>query len=76
MKESSKTTKGMRDSYKGEYNARHGRGVLRYINGDVYEGEFKGNKRNGRGIMRFASGGLYKGEFQDEYPLYAVKKPR
>ena len=41
--------------YLGEYNAAgefEGRGVMRYANGDVYEGEYKAGEKEGRGVYR------------------------
>ena len=45
--------------YLGEYNAAgefEGRGVMRYANGDVYDGEWKAGEKEGRGVFRFADG--------------------
>ena len=53
--------------YLGEYNAAgefEGRGVMRYANGDVYEGEYKAGKKEGRGVYRFAEGDVYDGEWK------------
>jgi hypothetical protein len=33
-----------------------GRGIYRYANGDVYEGEYKANKKDGQGTYLYASG--------------------
>ena len=39
-----------------------GAGVLKYANGDVYEGEYKDNKMHGRGVRNEAGcGGGKKG---------------
>jgi hypothetical protein len=48
----------------------HGRGVVNYSNGDVYEGEFKNGLRHGRGILKCVDGlefdGYWKeGKFQN-----------
>ena len=43
-------------------------GVLRYGNGDRYEGEFVQMKPGGAGTMRFASGAHYSGHWQDGRP--------
>ena len=40
---------------------RNGRGILRFADGNVYEGEFKDGLYNGRGIMRFANGDALDG---------------
>jgi len=57
--------------YEGEYNAageREGRGVMRFANGNVYDGEWKAGKREGRGVMRFADGEVYDGEWKAGLP--------
>ena len=54
--------------YTGEKNAAgkmHGRGVYRYADGSVYEGDFKDGKKHGRGVYRSASGNLYEGDYKD-----------
>ena len=53
------------EGYDGERNAagqRHGRGVYRYADGDVYEGDYKDNKKHGRGVFRYTSGDVYEGD--------------
>jgi len=40
---------------------KHGIGVYKSKNGDVYEGEYRLNKRDGYGIKKWASGCSYKG---------------
>ena len=49
--------------YRGEIdpdnNKRHGKGVIVYKNGRVYEGEWLNDKRQGRGFERFANGNTY-----------------
>ena len=53
--------------YEGEYNAageREGRGVMRYADGNFYDGEWKAGLFEGRGVMRFASGNVYDGEYK------------
>ncbi|AAZ12118.1 hypothetical protein, conserved [Trypanosoma brucei brucei TREU927] len=52
--------------YEGDFHHtyhRHGRGILRYANGDVYKGEFNSNSRHGRGRLECASGEVYDGEW-------------
>ena len=54
--------------YEGERNAageREGRGVERYADGDVYDGEWKAGEREGRGVYRWADGRVYEGECED-----------
>ena len=46
----------------GQY---HGRGVYRYADGNVYEGEWKDDKMHGRGVFRYADGDVYEGEWED-----------
>ena len=51
--------------YKGEVNAGnlpHGKGFIRWQNGDEYEGDFRNNTVTGKGIYRYANGGVYQGE--------------
>ncbi len=40
---------------------KHGQGVFRYGNGNVYTGQFRNNDREGRGHLKFASGDEYEG---------------
>merc|ERR1719424_2381538 len=76
----------MKREYEGEYNAageREGRGVERYADGNVYDGEWKADKkeglgvfrlasaageREGRGVVRYASGNVYEGEWKAGLP--------
>nr|CCC91223.1 conserved hypothetical protein [Trypanosoma congolense IL3000] len=58
--------------YTGDFHPvyqRHGRGVLLYMNGDVYEGEFNTNCRHGRGCFKSSGGAeVYEGEWlRDEW---------
>ena len=41
-----------------------GKGVLRYANGDVYEGEFHGNVPHGTGKYTYADGEVCDGQFE------------
>ena len=45
---------------------RQGEGKFSYVNGTVYEGEFKNNKANGYGFMTWLYGKRYEGEFKDD----------
>ena len=57
------------EAYDGERNAAgqmHGRGVYRFANGDVYEGDFKDDNMHGRGVYRCADGNVYEGDFKDD----------
>jgi ankyrin repeat protein len=44
--------------YEGSYKDGkiHGKGIIRYPNGDLYEGHFKDGKKYGKGAMRYADG--------------------
>ena len=48
----------------------HGRGLVKYCNMDVYEGDFKRNSRHGEGSCIYANGECFKGRwFEDEMLL-------
>lgn len=42
---------------------KHGYGIYKYSNGDVYEGEWVEDEQQGNGILRFADGSVYEGNF-------------
>ena len=44
---------------------KHGYGIFRWADGDVYFGEWKKNKREGHGYMRYVDGGEYCGEWKN-----------
>jgi len=53
--------------YEGERNAageKEGRGTYRFADGNVYEGEWKGDKKEGNGTHRYADGDVYHGEWK------------
>ena len=54
--------------YRGEIDQndsmRHGRGVMIYSSGRVYEGTWLHDKRDGSGYERFANGNQYIGEYK------------
>ncbi len=54
--------------YRGEIDdfSPCGNGVMKYPNGDVYEGDWKDGLRDGSGVLRLADGGCYEGEFSDD----------
>ena len=57
------------EGYDGERNAAgqmHGRGVYRYADGSVYEGDFKDGKKHGLGMDRYADGAVYEGDWKDD----------
>lgn len=42
---------------------KHGHGVERFANGDLYEGDYINGKPDGKGEYRWSDGSYYKGEF-------------
>jgi hypothetical protein len=46
------------------------KGTIKYKNGDIYEGEFKGNKKDGQGSMRYAPKELTPNE--QTLPVYLL----
>ena len=60
------------ETYDGEFylDVFHGKGIFRYKNGDVYEGDWTGGKRNGFGKLTAADGKVkYQGEWKDNHPI-------
>ena len=52
--------------YRGEINKkrkRHGKGVIVYDTGRIYEGDWGADKREGRGFELFSNGNTYQGEY-------------
>jgi hypothetical protein len=53
--------------YRGEIDPRtmnmHGKGVLEYAGGGVYEGEFKQDQPNGTGVLKYPDGEVRQGTF-------------
>jgi len=53
--------------YRGEIDPRtklmHGKGVIEYADGSVYEGEFSQDQLQGLGVMKYASGEIRRGTF-------------
>ena len=39
--------------------------MIKYINGDIYQGDIKNDLKDGYGIMKYGNGFLYKGEWKD-----------
>ena len=56
----------MIENFKG--GQREGRGVLKYPDGSVYDGEFQGGLPEGRGFLRYPNGLVYDGEFHGGLP--------
>jgi hypothetical protein len=44
---------------------RHGHGVCTYVNGRMYEGEWKDDQKSGQGVCTWPSGSRYEGEWKD-----------
>jgi len=45
---------------------RHGKGEMRWANGDYYDGEWQNGKRHGKGEMLWASGEMYDGQWLND----------
>jgi hypothetical protein len=43
---------------------RQGKGIMKYANSRVFEGEWLDDYRHGRGYERYVNGNVYLGEFQ------------
>jgi hypothetical protein len=43
-----------------------GKGVLKYSNGNSYEGDFLDGKREGKGVYKWKNGDVYEGDFKDD----------
>ena len=48
-----------------EGNLKDGKGLCKFTNGDVYEGEWKDSRQQGFGIYRFSSGDIYAGQWDN-----------
>ena len=47
-------------------NQRHGKGIMKYNNGDIYDGHWKKDKkRHGKGILKYDNGDIYDGYWKD-----------
>ena len=44
----------------------HGYGIYNYVNGDIYEGDFKEGKMHGWGYYKFNNGNEYHGQWADD----------
>jgi hypothetical protein len=51
-----------------ENSKRHGKGIMKYVHGRVYEGDWKNDMRCGRGFEKHANGDTYIGEFRNGKP--------
>lgn len=43
---------------------RQGKGIMKYQNGRLFEGEWENDQRHGRGYERYPNANIYQGEFQ------------
>lgn len=48
------------------FSSSNSTGKMRYLNGDIYEGQFKDGLRSGQGVMRTANGMKYEGEWKED----------
>ena len=48
-----------------EHGLKHGKGKYRYLDNEVYEGDFKDDKKHGKGKYIMPSGIVYEGDFKD-----------
>eukprot|EP00730_Choanoeca_flexa_P007185 TRINITY_DN12293_c1_g2_i4.p1 TRINITY_DN12293_c1_g2~~TRINITY_DN12293_c1_g2_i4.p1 ORF type:complete len:155 (+),score=29.47 TRINITY_DN12293_c1_g2_i4:61-525(+) len=66
------------DKYRGMWNAdgkRHGLGVLEFVDGSKYAGEFSAGMNSGYGVLTFLDKSQYSGQFVDgKYQGYGVFK--
>jgi hypothetical protein len=46
---------------------KHGKGTMKYKNGDFYEGYWKDGYQSVKGIMKYANGDVYDGEWNNGY---------
>ena len=53
--------------WKNDY--KHGKGVFKYANGDVYEGMFEKGQRSGEGTYKFKKGPTVKGYYKNDMRL-------
>jgi hypothetical protein len=43
---------------------KNGKGILTFLNGEVYEGNFKDDLKHGKGILKYTSGNFFEGEWE------------
>ena len=48
------------------YGKREGRGIIKWDNGDIYNGEWKEDKKEGKGIYCFNNGQRYEGDWVND----------
>lgn len=39
---------------------------MRYVDGNVFEGDFKKDNMNGKGVLSYANGDSYSGDYKDD----------
>ena len=47
-------------------NTYYNHGVLKFANGNIYEGNWKDGKYNGHGVCKFADGRVLDGQWKDD----------
>ena len=45
---------------------KQGKGIEKYYDGTIYEGDFKNNQKNGKGKCTLSNGEIYEGEFNND----------
>jgi hypothetical protein len=45
---------------------------MKFLNGDVYDGEWFDNKRRGRGTLKYSDGTVYDGDWRDNEKMVKV----
>lgn len=61
-------SKPIKDMYEGDLNEageKHGRGILNYADGDIYEGGFAHGLRHGHGMYYYANGDKFEGTWNN-----------
>ena len=63
MSAASNNTDFIQSLYEGENKNRiaHGKGIMKYPNGDIYDGTWRNGERHGSGIFTYANGDVYDG---------------
>jgi hypothetical protein len=46
---------------------KHGKGAMKFVGGDTYDGDWALNKRDGEGVLRCRDGRSYVGSYRDDY---------